>query len=113
MRLFACTCLHTLMCMQGAESFLEEPEGYVLTGLWDGRIVRLISDSLLQTVASTGLCYVPVVFVWLHHRISQGLGAPCECREGPSACTLCCLCASASDPIRTLVLLPLWGCMQG
>lgn len=40
--------------VQGAESFLEEPEGYVLTGLWDGRIVRLLSERRLQHVASTG-----------------------------------------------------------
>lgn len=39
----------------GAESFLEEPEGYVLTGLWDGRIVRLLSEWRFQHVASTGM----------------------------------------------------------
>ncbi|KAL8429814.1 hypothetical protein ACSSS7_006312 [Eimeria intestinalis] len=38
----------------GAESFLEEPDGCVLTGLWDGRIVRLLSDKEFQHVATTG-----------------------------------------------------------
>ncbi|KAL8426851.1 hypothetical protein Efla_002459 [Eimeria flavescens] len=38
----------------GAESFLEEPDGCLLTGLWDGRIVRLLSDQRFQHVATTG-----------------------------------------------------------
>ncbi|KAL8273502.1 hypothetical protein Esti_002568 [Eimeria stiedai] len=38
----------------GAESFLEEPDGSLLTGLWDGRIVRLLSDKTFQHVATTG-----------------------------------------------------------
>ncbi|OEH78040.1 strictosidine synthase domain-containing protein [Cyclospora cayetanensis] len=38
----------------GAESFLEEPEGFLLTSLWDGRIVRLLTDRKMQHVASTG-----------------------------------------------------------
>ncbi|CDJ43179.1 strictosidine synthase domain-containing protein, putative [Eimeria tenella] len=41
----------------GAESFLEEPEGSLLTGLWDGRIVRLLNERQLQHVASTGVHY--------------------------------------------------------
>ncbi|KAL8451073.1 hypothetical protein Emag_002946 [Eimeria magna] len=38
----------------GAESFLEEPDGCLLTGLWDGRIVRLLNDKTFQHVATTG-----------------------------------------------------------
>ncbi|CDJ56396.1 hypothetical protein EMWEY_00018210, partial [Eimeria maxima] len=47
-RLGACTLLYVYVCVGvwwcrgvsgwGAESFLEEPEGHLLTGLWDGRI---------------------------------------------------------------------------
>ncbi|KAL8451322.1 hypothetical protein Emed_002050 [Eimeria media] len=43
----------------GAESFLEEPDGCLLTGLWDGRIVRLLSDKTFQHVATTGLLSSP------------------------------------------------------
>ena len=51
----ACMLYHTCAVLQGAESFLQEPDGSLLTGLWDGRIVRLLTERRLQHVASTGV----------------------------------------------------------
>ena len=65
--------LLSAVCFQGAESFLEEPDGYLLTGLWDGRIVRLISEHVYQHVASTGKSCLSSVHVYIlgHMQLSK------------------------------------------
>lgn len=42
------------MASQGPDSLLVEPEGTILTGLWDGRIVRLLDEDHFQHVATPG-----------------------------------------------------------
>lgn len=42
------------LALQGPESLLPEPEGSILTGLWDGRVVRLLDETRMQHVATPG-----------------------------------------------------------
>lgn len=46
--------LHYNNTIVGPETLLPEPEGTILTGLWDGRIVRLLDELHVQHLATSG-----------------------------------------------------------